>query len=200
MADIPVRRDQQLELSLRDLKEGAIAAEPAFPGRRESALSLTGWLLCSGLGEAAEGMGEHRLHMPAWHAREPLEKLIHARAVFEVFEQGRDRYTCSLEHPGATELAGIAFDGVTDAPVQHTETLLARVEASNGHREAEGGAHEPEKSTESPAAEFKAKCLSLLDGVGPESIVRATFSRPGSGRVLNLGKALLEGTRFTSAF
>lgn len=45
--------------------------------------------------------------------REPLQKVIHARPVFQIFKQGGYRHAGATKHPFAADLAGVALNSLT---------------------------------------------------------------------------------------
>src|SRR5437868_13299884 len=62
---------------------------------------------------------QHILGLPPRDAGEPFEKIIDARAAFEVLEQGSDGNARAPEQPFAAHLAGYALNRGTLAPIQH---------------------------------------------------------------------------------
>ena len=75
-------------------------------------------------------MFEHGLDLLARHARKPREKIIHASALFEVFEQCFHRYARALEHPDAADFSRRPFDRWTLSPIKHDTSI--RPVTSNG--------------------------------------------------------------------
>jgi hypothetical protein len=52
-----------------------------------------------GFGKALARVFQDSLNLFAFHAREPLEEVLHAGAIFDVLEEGSDRHPGSAEDP-----------------------------------------------------------------------------------------------------
>src|SRR5207249_3511865 len=76
----------------------------------------------SGLRQAARGVFEHGLDLPALDSGKPLEKVIDARPGLEVLEKRPDRNPRPPEDPHAADLRGIPLHRVTLTPVKHDQT------------------------------------------------------------------------------
>ena len=66
---------------------------------------------------------QHKLHLFARHAGEPLQEIIHPPAVFEVLEQCLDRHACAFEQPRAADFSRHAFHHRTLTPIKHDVIL-----------------------------------------------------------------------------
>jgi hypothetical protein len=49
----------------------------------------------------------------------PFQEIVQTGSTLKIFEQGAHRHTCSLEHPGPTDLSGNALDRAALTPLQH---------------------------------------------------------------------------------
>ncbi len=58
-------------------------------------------------------MLKYGANLLARDTRKPLDKLIDLGTIFEVLEQGSDRYPCSREHPRTTDACRVALYGRT---------------------------------------------------------------------------------------
>src|SRR5438093_4258167 len=81
-------------------------------------------------GQTTPSVFEHGLDLLARHAGKPREKIIHASAIFEVFEQCFHGNARALEHPDAADFSGHPFDRWTLAPIKHDPSI--RPVTSNG--------------------------------------------------------------------
>ena len=68
-------------------------------------------------------MLQNGLDLFARHAGEPLEKVIHAGAIFQVCEESLHRNSRTSEDPGAADLSWSSLDRRALVPIKHTERL-----------------------------------------------------------------------------
>ena len=72
-------------------------------------------------------MAQNKLYLFARHARKPLQKIVDARPVFEILEQGAHGDARGLEQPLAADLPRHAFDRRTLAPIKHSANLVGAI-------------------------------------------------------------------------
>jgi len=68
-------------------------------------------------------MSQHKLNLLACHAGKPFQKIVYARAVFEIFKERPDRYARALEEPLTTDFPRHALDRRTLGPIKHGAIL-----------------------------------------------------------------------------
>jgi hypothetical protein len=92
--------------------------------------------------QAASGVPDHRFSLGAGDTRKPLEEIVDASTILEVFEQGVNRHARPFEQPSAADFSRCAFDRWTLAPVKHG-VLLFQIERldkdANGLNSSETG-------------------------------------------------------------
>jgi hypothetical protein len=68
-------------------------------------------------------VAQHKLHLFARHAGEPLQEIIHAPAIFEVLKQGLDGHARAFEQPGTADFPRNAFHRRALTPIEHDVIL-----------------------------------------------------------------------------
>jgi hypothetical protein len=58
-------------------------------------------------------MFQNLFHLFFRYTRKPLDKIIHARATFQVFKKGGHRNACATKYPSAAHYLRRAFDNWT---------------------------------------------------------------------------------------
>ncbi len=74
--------------------------------------------LCWGK-SATGGVFQDSARLRQGYAGEPLDELTNWDTIFEVLEQGCDRYTSPAEHPGAAYVPWNAFYRFAGGPINH---------------------------------------------------------------------------------
>jgi hypothetical protein len=155
-AQLLVGRDEGIEGRFRRCEEGAVV-EPGpthFMGRGDGVAAQRstqryGSTLVKENSHAHHAVGaarlrrrqtllrvpQHKFHLFARHAGEPLQEIIHAPAVFEVFEQCLDRHACAFEQPCVADFSRHAFHRRTLTPIEH-DVILRDASRACKRREA----------------------------------------------------------------
>lgn len=75
--------------------------------------------MASGYSETSLRMLQNGLDLFPCYTREPLEKVIDPRAIFEVREEGLDRNPGTAEHPGTADFFRSSLDRRALVPIKH---------------------------------------------------------------------------------
>ena len=77
---------------------------------------------------------EHCARLIQCDTGEPLDKLLHGSAVFEILEQGRDWDASSLEDPSTTYPGRITLGSRAGGPIDHAQMVAPRALFDAGGR------------------------------------------------------------------
>ena len=86
-------------------------------------ISMSECSTLEGFGVSEAGVFEHGFDLLASHAGKPREKIIHASAIFEVFEECFHGYARALEHPGAADFSRNPLNCRTLTPFKHEPSI-----------------------------------------------------------------------------
>ena len=73
--------------------------------------------------QTALGALEHCVDLFPGYPGKPFQKIIHGRAIFEVFEERFYRHARALERPCTADFPRLSFDGRAIYPIKHTTRI-----------------------------------------------------------------------------